>query len=960
MKRFAGIFAVLLIGALIAGCEQLAGPGASPPGETAEEQETPKAEERPEAVTYTAAANGVNGEEDSTALVFTFNADVADLSAEDIGLTDGTDENGGKVVKGTLAGSGRVWTLGITVERAGTVTVRINKEGIEGGEKPVTVFKAGEISLISYGAAADGNSRKTSARIDFTFGVALTGLGTEDITVTGGTGSVTAGALSGGGQAWFLEIDVEKAGDVRVRINRAGIEGGEKTVTVYRALGWDAEADGAGGTEASTVLAFTFEEAVTDLSAGDISLGEDTGLAYALALSGGGTGWSLGITVIRAGNIKVSVGRDGIDGGEKTVAVHTAGEESPATESEERKTTGIVIVSPPNLTYYAAGQPFDLAGLETAWLYSDGTTQSLASGEYSVDAVDTSTMRGLRRVYIHAGGFDTSFDIYISNSTRVLTGVTMDSPPSKTVYEMGEGFSKTGLKLTGTYSDGTTAALSTSAAGVRNFDSFRRGAQTVSVSINGYSFDVPVTVTVPSAATVSLNPYPYDSGALGSTFYKDAYIKGEAFNLADSSLIVTVKFGAYTVFVGPGSGLEDKDISGYQKDIAGKQTLTLNLDGKTRSYEVAVIDTESGVWFDYGYMRHAGDPEGKGPGTGKYYARPGEALVIAPVRYLIGYSADHQDLGASYAWSVSGASWSAPGSGEFLYFTPQTEGTYTVRVDVTGRNYITGQTETKTASTEVVCYSAALPGGTFASPLRNFAPGQYSSGGSGYGWSLGALGGYEVWRVNHRDSYYIIGNAFSGWSEPGIIWVQEDRNGNNLPDETWYELKGSDDDDPRYKDLISRRHAVAWFKTGYSVHTANNGYAGITAINGVYWVDSSGRAAFMGPSGWASQWGVTGNQVTYTCTRIRNDGVVHRFASSNDFGGYVDSVQYGKWVPHGWFYISDAIRADGASVTLTAVRFVKVQTAYLGYGNPFWDVSTEIVSGTDLPDQSNGFPMPWE
>ena len=145
-----------------------------------------------------------------------------------------------------------------------------------------------------------------------------------------------------------------------------------------------------------------------------------------------------------------------------------------------------------------------------------------------------------------------------------------------------------------------------------------------------------------------------------------------------------------------------------------------------------VVNAQPAVWFDYGYMRHSGDTEGEGPGTGRYYAKPNETLVLAPVRFLIGYDDDHSDSGVSYSWSVSGGSYdtSAPTNAEFFSFKPAAAGTYTVTVNVTGRSYITGKVIPISASTDVVCYTGTVPadkgfGEDSSKPypfLRNFAP----------------------------------------------------------------------------------------------------------------------------------------------------------------------------------------------------------------------------------------------
>lgn len=67
---------------------------------------------------------------------------------------------------------------------------------------------------------------------------------------------------------------------------------------------------------------------------------------------------------------------------------------------------------------------------------------------------------------------------------------------------------------------------------------------------------------------------------------------------------------------------------------------------------------------------------------------------------------------------------------------------------------------------------------------------------------LGAWGGYITFHFDHpiinvtgcRD-LLILGNAYEGNSEPGIVMVSRDENGNGLPDDPWYEISGSADTD---------------------------------------------------------------------------------------------------------------------------------------------------------------------
>ena len=67
--------------------------------------------------------------------------------------------------------------------------------------------------------------------------------------------------------------------------------------------------------------------------------------------------------------------------------------------------------------------------------------------------------------------------------------------------------------------------------------------------------------------------------------------------------------------------------------------------------------------------------------------------------------------------------------------------------------------------------------------------------------SLGGFGGYIVLKfekVCENDpanpygiDFTIFGNAFTGSSEAGVVWVMKDENHNGQPDDTWYEIAGS-------------------------------------------------------------------------------------------------------------------------------------------------------------------------
>ncbi len=105
--------------------------------------------------------------------------------------------------------------------------------------------------------------------------------------------------------------------------------------------------------------------------------------------------------------------------------------------------------------------------------------------------------------------------------------------------------------------------------------------------------------------------------------------------------------------------------------------------------------------------------------------------------------------------------------------------------------------------------------------------------------SLGSFGGYIVLQFinpcgNDPENPYgidftIFGNAFKGSSEPGVIWVMNDKNHNNIPDDTWYEIAGSQ----YFHGSTIKQYQITYFKTETrNVEWQDNlGQAGIIKAN---------------------------------------------------------------------------------------------------------------------------------
>jgi hypothetical protein len=135
-------------------------------------------------------------------------------------------------------------------------------------------------------------------------------------------------------------------------------------------------------------------------------------------------------------------------------------------------------------------------------------------------------------------------------------------------------------------------------------------------------------------------------------------------------------------------------------------------------------------------------------------------------------------------------------------------------------------------------------------------------------------------------------------AEPGVVWVMQDSNGNGLPDDVWYELKGEYYNDPK---AGKRRYAITFFKP--RVNDVSNPYG-----YNIPWRDNEGGG---GAWGGPYPYSVKGASLTVVLSRL----------DVSRGRGYVDGGFSYE------FNIADAAQADGSPVDLAFIDFVKVQCA---------------------------------
>ncbi len=223
--------------------------------------------------------------------------------------------------------------------------------------------------------------------------------------------------------------------------------------------------------------------------------------------------------------------------------------------------------------------------------------------------------------------------------------------------------------------------------------------------------------------------------------------------------------------------------------------------------------------------------------------------------------------------------------------------------------------------------------------------------------SLGGFGGYIVVGFDHsidNSGDYdlaILGNTFDGSSEPGVIWVMQDENGNGLPDDTWYELAGSE---------TGKAETVQEYSVTY--------YRPSGPQMAVQWSDNFGQSGeidylnqFHTQDYYYPLW-VEGDSYTLTgtCLEPRNydeSGNGTYWVNKHFDWGYADNCSPidrttddndSDVAPNAnRFKISNAIDFEMEPIDLRYIDFVKVQVAVNAKSGWLGELSTEVCGISD-------------
>lgn len=230
--------------------------------------------------------------------------------------------------------------------------------------------------------------------------------------------------------------------------------------------------------------------------------------------------------------------------------------------------------------------------------------------------------------------------------------------------------------------------------------------------------------------------------------------------------------------------------------------------------------------------------------------------------------------------------------------------------------------------------------------------------------SLGAYGGHVIFGFNQPVANQpgadiaIFSNPITGgteaWSEPGIVCVMQDINGNGRPDDgEWYELAGNE---------YAKPNTIKQYKITY--------YKPESLQADIKWTDNQGNQGYVLRNQFHEQdYFPAGNsQISFEGTLLPNtlsrSGTVKNYPMGF---GYADNgdADYNKLQatgekPYNAFDLDWAVDKTGKRLVLAHIDFVKVYTAQNCNGNPanpntndrdarmLGEISTELSGAKNL------------
>lgn len=157
------------------------------------------------------------------------------------------------------------------------------------------------------------------------------------------------------------------------------------------------------------------------------------------------------------------------------------------------KMESLTIATPPNKTVYKSGETFDPTGMVVVANYGEGLMANVTGYTVSPSVLTD----GVSEVVItYTEGRITKTATVAVTVKKVLVSIAITTQPTKTVYQYQESLDPTGMVVTATFSDGSTAAVLDYTYPTTNFSTLGRQVMKLEYTYEGVTKSTDLVVTV--------------------------------------------------------------------------------------------------------------------------------------------------------------------------------------------------------------------------------------------------------------------------------------------------------------------------------------------------------------------------------------------------------------------------------------------------------------------------------
>lgn len=224
-----------------------------------------------------------------------------------------------------------------------------------------------------------------------------------------------------------------------------------------------------------------------------------------------------------------------------------------------------IAAMPGQLTYYR-GTALNDDGLVIAVDYNNGTSKEITSGWTLV--YDFNETSGLVTVYYEE--LSATFNVNVIEDT--LTGISINTAPTKTVYYLGESLDMTGLTLIARFESGAMEIISEGWTVSGNISS--TGTRAISISYGIFKVYMNVTVLANYITSIAVQTLPV----------RTDYNSGDSLDTAGMTLLATYISGSTAVINGGWT-------TEYNFSIEGVRPVTVTYAGCQTTFDVNVSFT---------------------------------------------------------------------------------------------------------------------------------------------------------------------------------------------------------------------------------------------------------------------------------------------------------------------------------------------------------------------------------